>query len=120
MNATLVIEPFLAEDNRSLSPQRVASLLSLQMDELATAAQVHRNSLRVRPEGQKIQGYLRQVVRTLAAAEEVFGDQDTAVAWMRNEPLAPFAHRTALDLVNEGRTDDVVDYLGSISSGFVG
>lgn len=120
MNAQLHIEPFLDPGGRTLSPQRVASLLSLQMDELATAAQVHRNSLRVRPEGTKIQGYLRQVLRTLVAAEEVFGDQNTAVAWMRNEPLSPFAHRTALDLINEGRTDDVVDYLGSISAGFVG
>lgn len=120
MNSPLVISAFLEQDRTFLSPQRVASCLSMQMDELATKARVHRNSLRVRPEGAKIQSFLREVVRVLAAAEEAFGDQNTAVAWMMNEPLAPFEHRTAFDLVYKGRTDDVIAYLDSISSGFVG
>lgn len=120
MNAVLTITPYLDEGRTTLSPQRVASRLSLQMDELAARARVHRNSLRVHPEGPKIQSFLRQVIRVLAAAEATFGDKDAATAWFLNEPLAAFDHLTAFDLVNRDRTDDVVAYLGSISSGFVG
>jgi hypothetical protein len=103
-----------------LSPQIVARRLSMPVEELAEAAQVHRNSLRVHPEGPKIQNYLRQVVRVLVAAEAIFGNLDTAALWMRSEPLAPFQYRTAYTLINMDRTDDVIEYLTSIASGFVG
>lgn len=120
MSATMAIQPFLEADHTYLSPQRIASRLNLPLEELAGSARVHRNSLRVRPGGPKIQAFLRQVVRVLAAAEEAFGDQNTAVAWLMNEPLAAFEHRTAFELVHRGRGDDVVAYLASIRSGFVG
>jgi uncharacterized protein (DUF2384 family) len=92
----------------------------MPVEELAEAAQVHRNSLRVHPEGPRIQNYLRQVVRVLVTAEAIFGSRDTAVLWMRNEPLAPFQYRTAHALINRDRTDDVIEYLTSIALGFVG
>jgi hypothetical protein len=120
MNA-LAISAFLdTPTSPFLSPQKVAQRLSLKIEDLAQSAHVHRNSLRVRPQGAKIQNFLRQLVRVISAAEAAFGDRDTAIVGLMNEPLAPFEHRTAFDLVRQERTDDVVAYLGSINSGFAG
>lgn len=57
--------------------------------------------------------------RVIAAAEAISGDHDKAVAWLQ-EPIATFGGKTALELVAEGRTDDLLGYLASIESGYVG
>lgn len=103
-----------------LSPVKVAAHLSLQVQGLADSAHVHRNTLTRRPRSPKVQEFLRSALRVLAAATEAFGDRDVALSWVRNEPVAAFRHKTALDLVREGRAEAVVTYLESISSGFVG
>lgn len=59
------------------------------------------------------------VERALQAIEAISGDHDKAVAWLQ-EPLTTFGGKTALELVAEGRTDDLLAYLASIESGFVG
>lgn len=38
----------------------------------------------------------------------------------KNEPIPAFRHKTLLQLVQDGRVDDAIDYLESISSGFAG
>lgn len=60
-----------------------------------------------------------QVERVLQAVEVISGDHDRAVAWLQ-EPLATFDGKTALELVTEGRTDDLLGYLASFEPGFVG
>jgi Protein of unknown function (DUF2384) len=60
-----------------------------------------------------------QVERVLQAVEAISGDHDRAVAWLQ-EPLATFDGKTALELVTEGRTDDLLGYLASFEPGFVG
>ena len=57
--------------------------------------------------------------RVTSAAEAVSGDRTKAIEWL-SQPLATFAGKTALELIDEGRTDDVIGYLQSITSGFVG
>ncbi len=39
---------------------------------------------------------------------------------LKNEPIPAFRHKTLLQLVQEGRAGDVIDYLESISAGFTG
>jgi hypothetical protein len=85
----LAIAAFLDSPTSTyLSPQKVARRLSMPVEDLAESAHVHRNSLRLRPQGPKIQSYLRQIVRVLEAAETIFGSRDAAILWMMNEPLA--------------------------------
>lgn len=103
-----------------LSPKKIAQRLSLQVNDLAESAHVHRNTLSARPQSPKVQELLRNILRVISAASDTFGDRDTAIAWMMNEPIQAFRHKTAYSLVAEGRTDDVVLYLDSIASGFVG
>lgn len=59
------------------------------------------------------------VERVLQAVEAISGDRDKAVAWLQ-EPIAAFGGKTALELVAEGHTDDLLGYLASIESGYVG
>ncbi|ULU23684.1 DUF2384 protein [Dyella terrae] len=60
-----------------------------------------------------------RVRRVLQAVEAISGDRDKAVAWLQ-EPLVTFGGKTALELVAEGRTDDLLGYLASFESGYVG
>lgn len=60
-----------------------------------------------------------RVRRVLQVAEAIPDDRDKAVAWLQ-EPIATFGGKTALKLVAEGHTDDLLGYLASVESGFVG
>lgn len=103
-----------------LSPVKVAQAFSMQLQDLADSAHVHRNTLNARPQSPKVQALLQSILRALSAATEAFGNREVALSWMRNEPVPAFRHKTALDLVREGRTEAVVSYLESVSAGFVG
>lgn len=103
-----------------ISPSRLASVLALQIQDFAACAGVHRNTLRNHPESARVQAFSRNVVRVLSAASDVQPDRESIVFWLMNQPLRPFRHKTAFELICEGRSDDVVDYLASIESGFAG
>lgn len=62
---------------------------------------------------------MSEIDRVLAEAEAVFGDRATAATWL-DQPLSTFHGRTPRQLINEGRADDILSYLASIESGFVG
>jgi hypothetical protein len=53
----------------------------------------------------------------LAAALELTRDRDRTIFWFRNAPIPEFRHRTAEQLVAEGKSDAIVSYLNSIASG---
>lgn len=57
--------------------------------------------------------------RVLSDAETVFGDRATATAWL-DHPLSTFHGSTPRQLIDEGRAKDVLSYLASIDSGFLG
>lgn len=66
------------------------------------------------------QEFARNVVRVLQAAVDLGSDPATALSNIKNYPIRSFESKTALDMVEEGRTDDVVAYLQSLSAGHVG
>ena len=55
----------------------------------------------------------------IALAESFSGDLTKAIEWL-NQPLATFDGKTPMQLIAEGRADNVIGYLHSIASGFVG
>jgi DNA-binding XRE family transcriptional regulator len=103
-----------------LSAANLANILGLQQQDLATLAGVHRNTLRTHPESPKLQTTLRELMRVLSAAVAVQPDIERALFLVKNQPIPAFRHKTPLQLVQAGRTDDVIDYLESIGSGFTG
>ncbi len=103
-----------------LSATAVADLFGLEHRELAAIAGVHRNTIRTRHRSPRLQPILRDLMRVLAAASSIQPDMSRALFLIKNAPIPVFRHRTILQLVGNGRTDDVVDYLGSVGSGFAG
>lgn len=102
------------------SAANIASALGLQSQDIASLAGVHRNTLRNHPESPRLQTALRDLMRVLSAAVAVQPDTNRAFFMIKNEPIPAFRHKTILQLVQEGRTDDAIDYLESISAGFAG
>jgi uncharacterized protein (DUF2384 family) len=104
-----------------LSPSRFAERLQLNIQTVAERAHVHRNTVTRAPESPAVQAYMREVVKVLRAAMDVNGgDIMHAIVWFKNHPLADFDYRTADELVTEGKTNAVVQYLQSIESGATG
>jgi hypothetical protein len=106
--------------NTLLEPTKMAEALQLSQQDLAELAGVHRATLRDSPGNARLQAYLREVLRVLAAATEIAGSQDKAIFWYRNSPIRPFNFTTAEKLVAAGKSDAVVKYLGTIESGWSG
>ena len=123
--AALQFSKFLGslKDEKSrtaLSPERLANALELSTQGLAALAHVHRNTVSMAPASAKLQTAMGNVVRVLSAATSLTGDVDHALFWFRNVPIAEFDHLTAMQLVEQGKAQTVVDYIESISVGATG
>lgn len=103
-----------------LSTANLATVMELQQQDLANLAGVHRNTLRTHPESPKFQSTLRDLKRVLSAAVAVQPDFERGLFLVKNQPIPTFRHKTILQLLQDGRTEDAIDYLESISAGFVG
>ena len=89
---------------------------SLSMD-----GEAHREMQRSPKEGcMSTLPHQRALASVLAAALQVQPDQQLAEEFVRNEPIAAFGGKTLLNLTEEGRAKDAIDYIESIASGFVG
>jgi hypothetical protein len=115
-----VLESMREPGTSRFSASGIASLLGLQQQDLALVAGVHRNTLRTHPESPRLQTALRDLMRVLSAAAAVQPDPQRAAFLVKNEPIPAFRHKTLLQLVQDGRAEDAISYLESISAGFVG
>ena len=104
----------------ALSPARLADALELPMQELASLARVHRNTLQSAPSSPKLQASMRDIVRVLSAAYGLTGDMDRSLFWFRNHPIADFGHRTPMQLVEMGKVQAIIDYIESLGAGASG
>ncbi|EIM04295.1 hypothetical protein UUC_03705 [Rhodanobacter denitrificans] len=103
-----------------LSPRDVTKLLNFSLEELAIAIGVSYETLIERPQSSQVQTFLCNTVRVLNAARGISCDAELPAAWLLDEPLAAFKYKTAFELIQAGRTEDVLRYLNSFSGGFVG
>ncbi len=104
----------------ALSPKRFGVALQIDMQTLAEQAHVHRNTLRRAPTTASVQRHLRESIKAIKAAYAISGDLNKALLWYRNDGIEAFEFKTAEELVSEGRTEDLLDYLMSLQAGFVG
>lgn len=100
-----------------LSARRVAELLGVNLSELAALIGVARNTLAARAGARKVDAALSPVVRILAMAAEMAGDERRAAIWFKHQPIPGWAGKTAYDLVGEGKADKVLAYLEAVRSG---
>ena len=97
----------------------MAATLGVAQHDLAAVIGVHRNTLRLHPESFRVQESLRGLVSVVAAAAQIQPDVTKALFLVKNAPVELFGHRTLLQVVRDGRTDEALAYLRSISAGFV-
>ena len=57
--------------------------------------------------------------RILEIVDQISGDRQVSLRWLRS-PLKEFRNRTPEDLIQMGRVEDLIAYIDSISSGYVG
>ena len=99
-----------------ISPKRLSAALGVQIANLAALSGVHRNTLR-NPGSERVQTKLREMVKAITAAAAVTDDIAKAIYWFRNEPIADYDHKTAAELVADGRLEAVLSYLRDLENG---
>jgi hypothetical protein len=99
-----------------ISPKRLSAALGVQVANLAVLSGVHRNTLR-NPGSERVQTKLREMVKAITAAAAVTDDIAKAIYWFRNEPIADYDHKTAAELVADGRLEAVLSYLRDLENG---
>lgn len=100
-----------------LSAPRLSEQLGVTQSELAKLVGVARNTLTAKSGTRKVDAALSPIVRILAVAAEMAGDENRAVIWFKHQPIPGWAGKTAYDLVGDGKADQVLAYLEAVRSG---
>lgn len=106
-------------DDGIFAPRRIAETLRTTSEEIARTAGLGRDAIqrKDRIRSDKTQRRLREMIEILNKVEPRFGSALMAYAWYRSEPLPGFSGQTAMQLVREGRADDVLDYIDAVDAG---
>ena len=101
------------------APAKIAAALATSGADLARTAGLGRDAVqrRDRVRSAKVQRRLREVVEVINKVAPRFGSELMAYAWYRSEPLAGFSGSTAMELVREGRSMDVLEYIDAVDAG---
>ena len=100
-----------------LSAPRLSEQLGVTQSELAKLIGIARNTLTAKTATRKVDAALSPIVRILAMAAEMAGDENRAVIWFKHQPIPGWAGKTAYDLVGDGKADHVLVYLEAVRSG---
>lgn len=66
------------------------------------------------------QAFFDDLERTLSAAARLLGDPEQAKQFVVNARLEPFGGRTPVELVANGKVENVLRYIESLEGGFSG
>jgi uncharacterized protein (DUF2384 family) len=100
-------------------PRKIAAALRTSAEEVALTVGLGKDALqrRTRISSDKTQRRLRELVEILNKVEPRFGSELMAYAWYRSEPLPGFDGRTAMQLVQEGKAQQVLEYIDAVDAG---
>ncbi|MDE0522546.1 MAG: MbcA/ParS/Xre antitoxin family protein [Boseongicola sp.] len=106
-------------ESGQFEPRRIAAALRTSSEEVAQTVGLSKDALqrRTRINSAKTQRRLRELVEVLNKVEPRFGSELMAYAWFRSEPLAGFDGRTAMQLVQEGKARQVLEYIDAMDAG---
>jgi hypothetical protein len=106
-------------ENGIFAPRKIADAFRTTSDEVARTVGLGRDAIqrRDRIRSDKTQRRLREMIEIINKVEPRFGSALIAYAWYRSEPLPGFSGRTAMQLVRDGRADEVLDYIDAVGAG---
>ena len=100
-------------------PKMIAAVLRTSAEEIALTVGLGKDALqrRKRISSVKTQRRLRELIEVLNKVEPRFGSELMAYAWYRSEPLPGFDGRTAMQLVQDGKAQQVLAYIDAVDAG---
>jgi hypothetical protein len=106
-------------DSGYFAPRKIAEALRTTSEEVAHTAGLGRDAVqrKERVRSSRTQRRLREMVEVINKVEPRFGSALMAYAWYRSEPLPGFSGQTAMQLVRNGRADEVLDYIDAVDAG---
>jgi hypothetical protein len=106
-------------DDGFFAPNKIAAVLHTTSEEVARTAGLGRDAVqrKERVRSDRTQRRLREMVEVINKVEPRFGSALVAYAWYRSEPLPGFSGQTAMQLVRDGRADDVLTYIDAVDAG---
>lgn len=111
------VQSVTAPKTGAIDPTRLSNRLRINISMLSDLASVHRNTLQRNPYAPLAQQRMSHIVRIIARAAEMLGDDARAIAWFRFQPLAGFEWKTAEDLVASGEAEAVIRHLDTLDHG---
>ncbi len=106
-------------DDGLFAPNKIAEVLHTTSEDIARSAGLGKDAVqrKERIKSDKTQRRLREMIEVVNKVEPRFGSALMAYAWYRSEPLSGFSGNTAMQLVRNGRADEVLDYIDAIDAG---
>ena len=106
-------------DDGIFAPQKIATAFRTTSEEVARTIGLGKDAVqrKDRVRSDRTQRRLREMVEIVNKVEPRFGSALMAYAWYRSEPLPGFSGFTAMQLVREGRADEVLDYIDAVDAG---
>lgn len=107
-----------AEDGL-FAPRKVARAFRTTAEDVARTLGLGKDSIQRKDRigSEKTQRKLREMLEVITKVEPRFGSPLIAYAWYRSEPLPGFSGQTAMQLVKDGRVDDVLEFIDAVDAG---
>lgn len=101
------------------APNKIAKALRTTSEEIARTVGLGKDAVqrKDRLRSDKTQRRLREMVEIVNKVEPRFGSALMAYAWFRSEPLPGFSGQTAMQLVRDGRADEVLEFIDAVDAG---
>lgn len=106
-------------DGGVFAPRKIAEALHTTSGDVAWVIGLGKDAIqrKDRVVSDKTQRRLRELVEVINRVEPRFGSPTMAYAWYRSESLPGFSGQTAMQLVRDGRANDVLDYIDAVDAG---
>ncbi|MCT9000668.1 MbcA/ParS/Xre antitoxin family protein [Chelativorans intermedius] len=106
-------------DHGMFAPSKIANVFRTTSEEIARTVGLGKDAIqrKDRVRSDKTQRRLREMVEIVNKVEPRFGSALMAYAWYRSEPLPGFSGQTAMQLVRDGRAEEVLDFIDAVDAG---
>ena len=102
-----------------LAPSKIADTFRTTSEDVARSAGLGKDAVqrKDRVRSDRTQRRLREMLEVINKTEPRFGSPLLAYAWYRSQPLSGFSGQTAMQLVRDGRADEVLDFIDAVDAG---